>query len=50
MSLADQFPGGMLLTYEGMGHTAYGRGGACVTEKVDGNLVGLEPVRPRATC
>ncbi|MFB7299443.1 alpha/beta hydrolase [Streptomyces rubiginosohelvolus] len=50
VSLADQFPGGMLLTYEGMGHTAYGRGGACVTEKVDAYLVGLKPVRPGATC
>ncbi|WP_097986834.1 alpha/beta hydrolase [Streptomyces sp. f150] len=50
VSLADQFPGGMLLTYEGMGHTAYGRGGACVTGKVDAYLVGLKPVRPGATC
>ncbi|WP_097993554.1 alpha/beta hydrolase [Streptomyces sp. f51] len=50
VSLADQFPGGMLLTYEGMGHTAYGRGGACVTEEVDAYLVGLKPVRPGATC
>ncbi|MER6597968.1 alpha/beta hydrolase [Streptomyces parvus] len=50
VSLADQFPGGMLLTYEGMGHTAYGRGDACVTEQVDAYLVGLEPVRPDATC
>ncbi|MFE9051469.1 alpha/beta hydrolase [Streptomyces rubiginosohelvolus] len=50
VSLADQFPGGMLLTYEGMGHTAYGRGGACVTEKVDAYLVGLNPVHPGATC
>ncbi|MEU3055597.1 alpha/beta hydrolase [Streptomyces griseus] len=50
VSLADQFPGGMLLTYEGMGHTAYGRGDACVTEKVDAYLVGLEPVRDGTTC
>ncbi|MEV7914560.1 alpha/beta hydrolase [Streptomyces griseus] len=50
VSLAEQFPGGMLLTYEGMGHTAYGRGDACVTEKVDAYLVGLKPVRPGATC
>nr|WP_306284068.1 alpha/beta hydrolase [Streptomyces sp. Termitarium-T10T-6] len=50
VSLAGQFPGGMLLTYEGMGHTAYGRGDACVTEKVDAYLVGLKPVRPGATC
>ncbi|MFE7141110.1 alpha/beta hydrolase [Streptomyces sp. NPDC057644] len=50
VSLAEQFPGGMLLTYEGMGHTAYGRGDACVTEQVDAYLVDLEPVRPDATC
>ncbi|MFF0333315.1 alpha/beta hydrolase [Streptomyces fimicarius] len=50
VSLAEQFPGGMLLTYEGMGHTAYGRGDACVTEQVDAYLVGLKPVRPGATC
>ncbi|MET9767222.1 alpha/beta hydrolase [Streptomyces sp. NPDC006415] len=50
VSLAEQFPGGMLLTYEGMGHTAYGRGDACVTEQVDAYLVDLEPVRHDATC
>lgn len=50
VSLADQFPGGVLLTYEGMGHTAYGRGDTCVTEQVDAYLVGLKPVRPGATC
>ncbi|MFH9567950.1 MULTISPECIES: alpha/beta hydrolase [Streptomyces] len=50
MSLADQCPGGMLLTYEGLGHTAYGRGGTCVTEKADAYPVGLKPVRPGATC
>lgn len=50
VSLAEQFPGGMLLTYEGMGHTAYGRGDACVTGQVDAYLIGLEPVRPDATC
>ncbi|WP_411082213.1 alpha/beta hydrolase [Streptomyces sp. cmx-18-6] len=50
VSLAEQFPGGMLLTYEGLGHTAYGRGDACVTAKVDGYLVGLKRIRPGATC
>lgn len=49
-SLAEQFPGGMLLTYEGVGHTAYGRGGSCVTDAVDAYLVGLKPVRAGATC
>ncbi|GAA3117649.1 alpha/beta hydrolase [Streptomyces rectiviolaceus] len=49
-SLADQFPGGMLLTYEGLGHTAYGRSNACVTDAVDAYLTDLKPVRPGATC
>ncbi|WP_137991787.1 alpha/beta hydrolase [Streptomyces vilmorinianum] len=49
-SLAAQFPGGMLLTYEGVGHTAYGRANACVTNAVDDYLVALKPVRPGATC
>ncbi|QHC21016.1 alpha/beta fold hydrolase [Streptomyces sp. GS7] len=49
-SLAAQLPGGMLLTYEGMGHTAYGRSNRCVTDAVDGYLVDLKPVRPGATC
>ncbi|MDT9687132.1 alpha/beta hydrolase [Streptomyces sp. P9(2023)] len=49
-SLAAQFPGGMLLTYEGVGHTAYGRSGACVTDAVDAYLVTLKPVRPGTTC
>ncbi|MFD8064359.1 alpha/beta hydrolase [Streptomyces cyaneofuscatus] len=50
VSLAEQFPEGMLLTYEGLGHTAYGRGGACVTAKVDAYLVKRERLRPGATC
>lgn len=49
-SLADQFPGGMLLTYEGLGHTAYGRGDACVTDAVDAYLTDLKPIRSGATC
>ncbi|MFG2909163.1 alpha/beta hydrolase [Kitasatospora sp. NPDC048286] len=49
-SLASQLPGGMLLTYRGLGHTAYGRGNACVTEAVDGYLVDLKPVSPDASC
>ncbi|MFD3786845.1 alpha/beta hydrolase [Streptomyces cyaneofuscatus] len=50
VSLAEQFPAGMLLTYEGLGHTAYGRGDACVTAKVDAYLVTGKRVRPGATC
>ncbi|MEU6991174.1 alpha/beta hydrolase [Streptomyces sp. NPDC046465] len=49
-SLAGQFPGGMLLTYEGVGHTAYGRSNACVTHAVDRYLIDLKRVRPRKSC
>ncbi|MFE0177728.1 alpha/beta hydrolase [Streptomyces sp. NPDC059002] len=49
-SLAEQFPGGMLLTYEGVGHTAYGRSNSCVTKAVDDYLIAGKPVRPDTTC
>ncbi|MFB8304587.1 alpha/beta hydrolase [Kitasatospora purpeofusca] len=49
-SLAAQLPGGMLLTLKGAGHTAYGRGNACVDGAVDGYLTGLTPVAPGTTC
>ncbi|MFF3069867.1 alpha/beta hydrolase [Kitasatospora sp. NPDC057904] len=40
----------MLLTYRGPGHTAYGRGNACVTDAVDAYVVGLVPVRAGGSC
>ncbi|WP_241838038.1 alpha/beta hydrolase [Streptomyces sp. CB03234] len=49
-SLARQLPQGMLLTFEGLGHTAYGRGGSCVDTAVDSYLIDLKPVKPGATC
>ncbi|MFE7600781.1 alpha/beta fold hydrolase [Streptomyces sp. NPDC057494] len=49
VSLARQFPGGMLLSYEAPGHTGYGRD-ACVDAKVEAYLVSLTRVRPGATC
>ncbi|WP_441249569.1 alpha/beta hydrolase [Kitasatospora sp. McL0602] len=49
-SLASQLPGGMLLTFQGQGHTAYGRSNACVTDAVDAYLVDLKPVKTGATC
>ncbi|KUO18152.1 hypothetical protein AQJ91_27065 [Streptomyces dysideae] len=49
-SLAHQLPQGMLLTFDGLGHTAYGRGGSCVDDAVDGYLIDLEPVKPGTTC
>ena len=38
-ALADQLSSGVLLTYQGEGHTAYGRSNACIAEAVDGFLV-----------
>ncbi|GAA1983608.1 alpha/beta hydrolase [Kitasatospora viridis] len=49
-SLAGQLPGGMLLTYRGSGHTAYGRSNSCVTDAVDAYLVALKPVPAGTTC
>ncbi|MFF0425062.1 alpha/beta hydrolase [Streptomyces sp. NPDC004520] len=49
VSLARQFPGGMLLSFEAPGHTGYGRN-ACVNEKVEAYLVSLTKVRPGTTC
>ncbi|MEU6821973.1 alpha/beta hydrolase [Streptomyces atriruber] len=49
-SLAAQLPGGMLLTYEGLGHTAYGRSNACVEDAVDAYLIDLKRVRAETTC
>lgn len=39
VNLADQLESGVLLTFEGEGHTAYGRGNTCVSEAVEGFLV-----------
>ncbi|WP_413451487.1 alpha/beta hydrolase [Georgenia phoenicis] len=37
--LAKQLESGVHVTYEGEGHTAYGRAGDCITEAVDGFLL-----------
>ena len=49
-ALADQLSSGSLLTWEGEGHTAYGRGSGCVDAAVDGWF--LDGVLPGegATC
>ncbi|MET9950127.1 alpha/beta hydrolase [Streptomyces sp. NPDC006339] len=49
VSLARQFPGGMLLSFDAAGHTGYGRN-ACVDRKVEDYLVSLTKVRPGTTC
>lgn len=49
-SLASQFPGGMLLTYKGLGHTAYGRGNSCVTQHVGDYLIDRKAVPSGTSC
>ncbi|MET9540327.1 alpha/beta fold hydrolase [Streptomyces sp. NPDC006553] len=49
VSLARQFPGGMLLTFEAPGHTGYGRN-PCVDRKVEEYLIRLTKVRPGTAC
>jgi pimeloyl-ACP methyl ester carboxylesterase len=39
VALAEQLESGVLMTYEGEGHTAYGRGNQCVQDVVDAYLV-----------
>lgn len=39
VSLAEQLSSGVHLTYEGNGHTAYGRSGGCIEEQVDAYLL-----------
>lgn len=38
-SMNDQLDNSVLLTYEGFGHTAYGRSGGCIEEMVDAYLL-----------
>ena len=38
-SLAEQLDGSVLLTFDGEGHTAYGRSNACVQDAVDAYLI-----------
>jgi pimeloyl-ACP methyl ester carboxylesterase len=49
-SMADQLESGHLLTFEGEGHTAYGRGSECVDAVVDDFLVEGMVVEDGATC
>jgi pimeloyl-ACP methyl ester carboxylesterase len=44
VALAEQLVSGVLLTWQGEGHTAYGRAGECVTDAVDTYLIdGVTP-------
>jgi pimeloyl-ACP methyl ester carboxylesterase len=50
VALAEQLESGVLLTYEGDGHTAYGRSNDCVGEAVDGYLLKGEPPGDGLVC
>ena len=49
-SLAKQLARSGLLTYDGQGHTAYGRGSACIDAAVDGYLLDGAMPGEGATC
>jgi hypothetical protein len=50
VALADQLASAELLTWEGEGHTAYGRGGACVSDVVEAYLLEGELRAGGASC
>jgi pimeloyl-ACP methyl ester carboxylesterase len=49
-ALAKQLDSGVLLAYEGDGHTAYGRGSACIDNAVDAYLITKKPPRDGKHC
>jgi hypothetical protein len=49
-ALARELDSGHLLTYDGEGHTAYGRGHRCVDEAVDEYLVTGKPPPDGTRC
>lgn len=50
VSLAEQLDSGVLVTYEGEGHTAYGRSNACIGDAVEGYLLRGEVPEDGLTC
>ncbi|MFH8981753.1 alpha/beta hydrolase [Streptomyces varsoviensis] len=48
--LAAQLTSGRLLTYNGDGHTAYGRGSACIDTAINTYLLKATPPTPHKTC
>jgi len=50
VSLSEQLESGTLLTWEGEGHTAWGRGGVCVDKVVEAYLLRGEVPEGGATC
>lgn len=49
-SLAEQLDSGVLLTWEGNGHTAYGRSGGCIEKAVDAYLLQDETPKNGLEC
>lgn len=49
-SLAKQLENATLLTFEGHGHTAYGRSNECITKAVDGYLIEGKVPAENTTC
>ncbi|WUI00017.1 alpha/beta hydrolase [Spirillospora sp. NBC_00431] len=48
--LADQLSSGVLLTFDGDGHTAYLQGNHCITEATDRYLINATPPKDGTTC
>lgn len=49
-AMAEQLESGRLLTFDGEGHTAYGRSNACITDAVDGYLLHGKVPREGLVC
>ncbi|RFS81586.1 alpha/beta hydrolase [Actinomadura spongiicola] len=49
-SLADQLSSGVLLTFDGDGHTAYLQGDHCITQATDNYLISTDPPKDGTTC
>jgi hypothetical protein len=50
IKLADTLESGLLLTYEGEGHTAYGGKSACIDDAIDRYLITLQPPADGTRC
>jgi hypothetical protein len=50
IKLADTLENGVLLTYEGEGHTAYGGKSSCIDDAIDRYLISLEPPAAGTRC
>jgi pimeloyl-ACP methyl ester carboxylesterase len=48
--MANQLGSAVLLTYQGDGHTAYGRGNTCIDDTVDSYFTTGTPPPPNTTC